>query len=98
MKPDEDELVEIAVETAKTRQDLRHRPQGGLPELLHQGLRQGRGRGQDAQRLREGQGRSCPTSPWTASCSSTPPCLPVVAKTKFIDSPVARPRQHLHLP
>ena len=37
------------------RQDLRRGPQGGLPELLHLRLRQGRGRGQDAQRRRQGQ-------------------------------------------
>ena len=51
IKPTEDELVEIAVETARTAKVF-----GIDPELLHFGLRQGRGRGQDAQRLREGQG------------------------------------------
>ena len=89
IKPTEDELVEIALETAKHRQDLRHRSQGGFPELLHPGLRQGRGRGQDAQRLQQGQGPGRPTWPWTASCSSTPPSLPRVAQTKCPDSKVA---------
>ena len=40
----------------EVRPDLRHRSQGRVPQLLHLRLRQGRGRGQDAQRLREGQG------------------------------------------
>ncbi len=55
IKPNEDELVEIA--DRQVRPDLRRGPQGGLPELLHLRLRQGRGCGQDAQRLREDQGR-----------------------------------------
>ena len=37
-------LAEVAIETAKTRQGLRHRPQGCHAELLHQRLRQGRHR------------------------------------------------------
>ncbi len=49
IKPTEDELVEIGPGDCRYRQGVRHRSQGRLPQLLHHGFRQGRGRGQDAQ-------------------------------------------------
>ena len=55
IKPNEDELVEIASETVACAKIFGVDPKVAS-ELLHLRLRQGRGRGQDAQRLREGQG------------------------------------------
>ena len=57
IKPTEDELVEIAVETApSTAKVFGIDPKVAFLSYSTHGLRQGRGRGQDAQRLREGQG------------------------------------------
>ena len=61
---------------AKTRRDLRHRPQGRFPELLHQGLRQGRGCGQGAATPAIRPRPPLPSWPSTARCSSTPPSPP----------------------
>ena len=88
IKPNEDELVEIAVETAKCAPDLRRGPQGGLPELLHLRLRQGRGRGQDAQRLREDQGRHARRAV-DGEMQFDAAVSPRVAQTKCPDSKVA---------
>ena len=54
IKPNEDELVEIAWRLPSAPRSSASIPRL-LPELLHLRFRQGRGRGQDAQRLREGQ-------------------------------------------
>ena len=84
-----DQLAEVAVETARP-QGLRHRPQGGHAELLHQGLRQGRVPCDlDAQCHREGQGTGSRACTLTARCSSTPPSLPRVGQLKFPGSKVA---------
>ena len=42
--------------------------------------------------------RRSPASPWTASCSSTPPSCPAVAEKKCPDSPLAGRGQRLRLP
>ena len=49
-------LAEVAVETAKHRKAVRHRPEGRCAELLHQGLRQGRHRGTEPRRYHQGSG------------------------------------------
>ncbi len=50
IKPTEDELVEIAGESAQCARIFRYRSPDRVPELLHFRFRQGRGCGQDAQR------------------------------------------------
>ena len=84
-----DKLAEVAVETARCAQTLRHRPEGCHAELLHEGLRQGR------------HGCSCPSDA-TAKAKELAPDLaidgemqfdaavsPVVGQLKFPGSKVA---------
>ena len=89
IKPTEDELVEIGLETATDRQGLRHRSQGGLPELLHPGFRQGRGCGQDAQRLQQGSRPWRPDLDVDGELQFDAAVSPRVAHTKCPDSKVA---------
>ena len=88
IKPTEDELVEIGLGDRHHRQGLRHRSQGGLPQLFHPGFRQGRGCGQDAQCLQQTQGPG-PRSGWDGELQFDAAVSPRVARTKCPDSKVA---------
>ena len=70
--PTADELSEIAIASAGSWEEVHGHPaEGGYAVLLHHGLRQGRGadEGQEATELAR---EKAPSSPSTATCSSTP--------------------------
>ena len=89
IKPTEDELVEIGLETATTAKVFGIDPK--VAYLSYSTL--GSGKGEDVDKMRNACSQdSRPWPPiwmWTASCSSTPPSLPSVARTKCPDSKVA---------
>ena len=75
IKPNEDELVEIALETAATAKVFGIDPKVAF--LSYSTL--GSGKGEDVDKMRHAFEKATPlipTWPWRASCSSTPPCPP----------------------